>query len=71
MSAGITFSIWGTIYLLFAGYCVAQFLFAYRDIALRINLLFIISCAFNALWILAWQTKHFAQAQDVALPKVP
>lgn len=52
--AGITFSIWGIIYLLLAGYCIAQFFPAYKDIAFRINLLFIISCAFNALWILAW-----------------
>ncbi len=52
--AGITFSIWGIIYLLLAGYCVAQFLPAYRDIGVRINLLFIISCVFNALWIVVW-----------------
>ncbi len=52
--AGITFSIWGIIYLLLAGYCIAQFFPAYRDISVKINLLFIFSCVFNALWILAW-----------------
>lgn len=52
--AGITFSIWGIIYLLIAAYCVLQFLPASKEIALKISWLFIVSCIFNGLWILAW-----------------
>jgi hypothetical protein len=52
--AGITFSIWGIIYLLLAVYCVMQFLPASKEMAVGISLLFIISCALNGLWIVAW-----------------
>ena len=52
--SGITFSIWGIIYLLFAAYCIAQFLPASKEIADKISWLVIISCVFNGLWILAW-----------------
>jgi tryptophan-rich sensory protein len=52
--AGITFSIWGIIYLLLAIYCVIQFLPPNSEIAKQINGLFIISCLFNGLWIVAW-----------------
>ena len=52
--SGITFSIWGIIYLLLAAYCVIQFLPASKEIAIKISWLFIISCVFNGLWILAW-----------------
>ena len=52
--AGITFSIWGIIYLLLAVYCVMQFLSASKEMAVGISLLFIISCALNGLWIVAW-----------------
>ena len=52
--AGLTFSIWGIIYLLFAAYCVFQFFPASGEIAGRIAWLVIVSCVFNGLWILAW-----------------
>ncbi len=52
--SGITFSIWGIIYLLLAAYCVVQFSPASKEIAIKISWLFIISCVFNGLWILAW-----------------
>jgi hypothetical protein len=52
--AGITFSIWGVIYLLLAVYCVVQFLPASKEIAAGISWLFIISCALNGFWIVAW-----------------
>jgi hypothetical protein len=52
--SGITFSIWGIIYLLLAAYCVVQFLPASKEIAIKIGWLFIISCVFNGLWIVAW-----------------
>jgi hypothetical protein len=52
--AGITFAIWGIIYLLLAVYCVLQFMPEYKDVASKINGLFILSCVFNMLWIFAW-----------------
>jgi len=52
--SGITFAIWGIIYLLLAVYCVVQFLPASKEMAVRIGWLFIISCVFNGLWIVAW-----------------
>lgn len=52
--SGITFSIWGVIYLLLAAYCIVQFLPASKDLSREINWLFILSCVFNGLWIVAW-----------------
>lgn len=55
---GITFSIWGIIYLLLAGYCVVQFKASNKAITDNIGLLFAISCVLNALWILFWHYKN-------------
>ncbi|MFH0757609.1 MAG: tryptophan-rich sensory protein [Bacteroidota bacterium] len=52
--SGITFSIWGIIYLLLAAYCIVQFLPASKEIVVKIGWLFIVSCVFNGLWIIAW-----------------
>ena len=52
--AGITFSIWGIIYLLLAAFCIVQFLPAYKETAIKIGWLFSLSCVFNGLWIVAW-----------------
>lgn len=52
--AGITFSIWGIIYLLLAGYCILQFKGSNREIITNISWLFSISCLLNALWIVCW-----------------
>ena len=52
--AGITFAIWGIIYLLLAAYCIVQFLPASKDIPGHIGWLFIISCVFNIIWLFAW-----------------
>lgn len=52
--SGITFSIWGIIYLLLAAYCVLQFLPASKEISIKINRFFIISCVLNGAWIVAW-----------------
>jgi len=58
--SGITFSIWGIIYLLLVAYCILQFLPESKEIALRISWLFIISCVLNGLWILAWHYQKLA-----------
>jgi len=52
--AGITFSIWGIIYLLLAAWCVFQFTAKGKTVTAEIGWLFAISCALNGLWIIAW-----------------
>ena len=52
--AGITFSIWGLIYVLLLIYSIVQFTSADRATIENISWLFAISCIFNALWIVAW-----------------
>lgn len=52
--AGITFSIWGVIYLLLLGFCVVQFMSQYRQMADSIGWFFVVSCILNSLWIVAW-----------------
>lgn len=52
--AGVTFSIWGVIYLLLAGFCVVQFSQKGAPVAESIGWLFAVSCLLNGLWIIAW-----------------
>lgn len=52
--AGITFSIWGVIYLLLLVFCVLQFTVSNQIIISNISWLFGISCILNALWIVTW-----------------
>lgn len=52
--AGITFSIWGVIYILLAIYCVVQFTANYQAVVSEIGLSFALSCLLNALWIVFW-----------------
>jgi hypothetical protein len=52
--AGLTFSVWGLIYLLLLGFCVLQFMAQNRAMVNAIGWLFALSCILNALWIVAW-----------------
>lgn len=52
--AGITFSIWGIIYILLVTFCVIQFTTSHQAVITRMGWLFGLSCIFNALWIVAW-----------------
>ena len=58
--AGLTFSIWGVIYILLGIYTVYQLVIAFRPAAQkrdffdRIGIWFFISCIFNTGWIFAW-----------------
>jgi len=52
--AGITFSIWGVIYLLLIVYCIVQFTGSNQEVILNIGWLFGVSCVLNALWIVFW-----------------
>lgn len=64
--AGITFSIWGIIYLLLLIFCVKQSknLFSQSPdpstnaLVDKIGLRFIVSCILNSLWILFWHYEH-------------
>jgi hypothetical protein len=56
--AGVTFSIWGVIYLLLMAWAVAQFLPGRRATALRIAPAFAVTSLLNAGWLFAW---HFRQ----------
>ncbi len=52
--AGITFSIWGIIYLLLAVFIVMQFMDANKELVSAIGWAFVLSSIFNAAWIVAW-----------------
>lgn len=52
--AGITFSIWGIIYMLLIAYCVVQFTGNNQMAISEIGWLFSITCVLNALWIVFW-----------------
>lgn len=52
--AGLTFSIWGVIYLLLIVFCVVQFTGPNKEVIANISWLFGISCVLNALWIVFW-----------------
>ncbi len=56
--AGITFAIWGIIYLLLVGFSVIQFSSQHKNIIQTIGWAFAISCLLNGLWIVAW---HYEQ----------
>jgi hypothetical protein len=59
--AGLTFSIWGVIYLLLGVYVVFGLLFSVRksepgnSFMEKTGILFILSCLANAGWIFSWQ----------------
>lgn len=58
--AGLTFSIWGVIYLLLAIFVVYSLISAFRNDSgssffNKIGIIFFLSCLANMGWILAWQ----------------
>ena len=52
--AGITFSIWGLIYLLLIIYSIVQFTGSNQTAISNIGWLFGVTCILNALWIVFW-----------------
>jgi hypothetical protein len=52
--AGLTFSIWGVIYLLLALFCVVQFSSKNQEAIAGMGWLFALSCLLNAVWIVFW-----------------
>ncbi|MCF8358500.1 MAG: tryptophan-rich sensory protein [Prolixibacteraceae bacterium] len=56
--AGLTFSIWGVIYLLLLVFCIIQFFSGNKEIVNKIGWLFAVSCLLNGLWIFAWHYQN-------------
>ncbi|HZJ74367.1 MAG TPA: tryptophan-rich sensory protein, partial [Perlabentimonas sp.] len=56
--AGLTFSIWGVIYLMLLIFVVVQFRESNKLQVQQISWFFVASCLFNFLWIFAW---HYNQ----------
>ncbi len=56
--AGITFSIWGVIYLMLGAFVILQFREQNKGLVEAIGWAFVISAALNALWIIAWHYEH-------------
>lgn len=52
--AGITFSIWGVVYLLLLVFCILQFLPSGQQAVTNIGWVFAATCLFNGLWIVFW-----------------
>lgn len=67
--AGITFSIWGVIYILLLIFSIVQFTGARQEVISGVSLLFGISCVLNALWIVFWHygMLPFSLADMIAL----
>lgn len=68
--AGFTFSIWGVIYLLLIGFAVYQIKFFGKEAPLflqKIGWLFVLSCAANAGWLLAFHHLHIGLSMLVML----
>lgn len=69
--AGITFAIWGVIYLLLAGYTVYQLgilgkktpATEHAELLDRVGTLFTVSSVANILWIFAWHYRMIAVSQ--------
>ncbi|ANB59212.1 TspO/MBR family protein [Anoxybacteroides amylolyticum] len=59
--AGYVFSIWGFIYLLLAIWILRQFPSSRRDLPMyrQAFVPFVVSCIFNALWIVVWHYEYF------------
>jgi hypothetical protein len=65
--AGVTFAIWGVIYLMLAVYCVVQFTSDNQAIISEFNWLFSLTCIFNALWIVAWHYERLPLSLIITL----
>lgn len=65
--AGVTFSIWGVIYLMLLIFIFLQFFESNKLLVSQIGWAFAISCVFNALWIVAWHYQHLPLSLAVML----
>lgn len=65
--SGLTFAIWGVIYILLFAFCVIQFTSSHQEIISRIAWLFGMTCIFNGLWIVAWHYERLPMSIIVML----
>lgn len=65
--AGITFSIWGIIYLLLIIFMVLQFLPKYAEAVKRISPFILLNFGLNALWIFVWHYEYVVASVLVML----
>jgi hypothetical protein len=64
--AGLTFAIWGLIYLLLIVFVIIQFLPQFQS-SVTTNYLFVLTCAFNISWIIAWHYEKMALSLIIML----
>ena len=65
--AGVTFSIWGVIYLLLLVFVVLQFREANKTLIAAIGWAFLLSCILNAGWIVAWHYQYLTLSVIIML----
>ncbi len=69
--AGLTFSIWGLIYLMLGVFVVYQIVDVYKKqskgIVQKIGIWFLLSCLANISWIFAWQYQQVALSLGIML----
>ncbi|HEX2970676.1 MAG TPA: TspO/MBR family protein [Bacteroidales bacterium] len=65
--AGLTFSIWGVIYILLAGYCIIQFTASNQAANTSTGWLFAATCILNSLWIFAWHYQKLSLSLIIML----
>ncbi|MCJ7737860.1 MAG: tryptophan-rich sensory protein [Anaerolineae bacterium] len=67
--AGYVFSIWGVIYLGLLAFCIFQSLPAQRESGLldKIGPWFVLSCAFNVIWLFLWQFSMFLSSVAIMI----
>lgn len=56
--AGLTFSIWGIIYLFLIAFTIGQWFKRFDTIIEKIGYTFMFNCAMNVSWILAWHFRY-------------
>ena len=64
--AGLTFAIWGLIYLLLIVFVIIQFLPQFQS-SVTTNYLFVLTCVFNISWIVAWHYEKMALSLVIML----
>lgn len=65
--AGLTFTIWGVIYLLLTIVSILFFFDSNKEILQKVSWFFIISSALNSLWIFAWHYEKFGLSVIIML----
>lgn len=65
--AGITFSIWGVIYLLVGAWAVVQFFPSRASLGMRIAPAFAASSVLNAAWLVAWHDTRVGLSVGIML----